>query len=94
MVGFSPRGLARDLDTGELRYLRWQHAWWNGEYSLVLSKAALLHRGHIEAFAPRLGSEMRKIIDELRNCEDIALAHMVAQQVIHIQAATRAHSHI
>jgi hypothetical protein len=50
MVGFSPRMTALDPTTGNDRYLRWQHTWWNGVYSLVLTKIAFLHRDFLSDF--------------------------------------------
>lgn len=50
LVGYSPRLHAIDTTTGKARYLRWQHTWWNGMYSIVLSKVCFLHKDYLADF--------------------------------------------
>ena len=78
LVGFSPRLHAFDPYTGLHKYLRWQHTWWNGMYSIVLTKAAFLHRDYLIAFQRTIPSDVLAMIDSGRNGEDIAMAHVVA----------------
>ena len=33
---------------GQRRYLRWQNTWWSGTYSIILTKACLLHRNYLD----------------------------------------------
>lgn len=33
---------------GQRNYLRWQHTWWSGTYSIILTKASLLHRDYLK----------------------------------------------
>ena len=43
--------------TRRWRYLRSWHVWWTGRFSLVLTKAAVLHRDHFAAYrAPALAA--------------------------------------
>ena len=74
LVGYSPRMHAVDASTGIMRYLRWQHTWWSGVYSIVLTKASFLHRDHLVAFAKTVPPAFLDHIDRVRNCEDLAMA--------------------
>lgn len=70
-----------DIYTGESKYLRWQHSWWNGAYSIMLTKAAYLHRDYLKDYETMIPPSMDSYIDQHRNCEDIAMAHVVAAKV-------------
>ena len=35
---------------GDRQYLRWQHTWWSGTYSIVLTKGCLLHRDYLKVW--------------------------------------------
>jgi hypothetical protein len=50
MVGFSPRLHGVHPETGDAIYFKWQHTWWNGEYSIVLTKAAFMHKKYLELY--------------------------------------------
>ena len=50
LVGYSPRMNAFDSSTGLSRYLRWQHTWWSGLYSIVLTKEGFLHRDYLDRY--------------------------------------------
>lgn len=92
LVGFSPRVHGYDPETGHSRYFRWQHTWWNGYpvpsnrpndlsrlYSIVLTKACFLHRDFLMAFQRLVPDNVLKEVDQHRNGEDLAMAHVVAQ---------------
>ena len=85
LVGFSPRLHAFDIFNGHWRYLKWQHTWWNGAYSILLTKASILHKDYLADFASKsnnvLPSAFLHHIDKSRNCEDIAMAYVVAEKV-------------
>merc|ERR1719198_93510 len=51
MVGFVPRLHAWSEAKRGFKYLRWWYVWWNGAYSMVLSKAALLHRKYLHMYS-------------------------------------------
>lgn len=78
LVGYSPRMISYDIWTGVTKYLRWQHTWWNGFYSIILTKACLLHKKYLSEYHKNIPQEMLTYIDEHKNCEDIAFAHMIA----------------
>jgi Glycosyl transferase family 64 domain len=94
MVGFSPRMVSYDADSGRARYMRWQHTWWSGLYSIVLTKAAILHKNYLlprhsqsltsqtndkdSFFMSQTTKSVLDYIDYNRNCEDIAMSSLVA----------------
>jgi hypothetical protein len=67
--------------TGESRYLNWQYTWWNGQYTVILTKACMLHRDYLPLYDQLVPPFFLKFIDENRNCEDIAMAYVVARVV-------------
>lgn len=72
---------AYDILNGGLKYLRWQHTWWSGVYSIVLTKAAIVHRDYLTEFQATTPTTVLEYIDSNRNCEDLALAHLIAKMV-------------
>lgn len=78
LVGYSPRMITNDPITGKTKYLRWQHTWWNGIYTIVLTKASILHKRYLYEYNKVMPTSMLSYIDNARNCEDIAMAHIVA----------------
>jgi hypothetical protein len=50
LVGFSPRLNGIDPVSGESIYFKWQHTWWTGAYSIMLTKAAFLHKKYLTAY--------------------------------------------
>jgi len=79
LVGFSPRMHAHNVVSGALRYLKWQHTWWSGRYSIILTKCALMHRDYLPEYDKQVPAAMLQHIDEMRNCEDISMAYAVAR---------------
>lgn len=49
-----------------------------GEYNLVLTNAAFLHRKYLEAYTNRMPRAMRDMVDAKMNCDDIAMNFLVA----------------
>lgn len=41
------------------RYNGWWKVWWDGEYSLILTKAAFLHRDFLKAYTDEMPSKIR-----------------------------------
>jgi hypothetical protein len=80
LVGFSPRMNAFNTTTGHARYLRWQHTWWSGMYSIVLTKVSFLHRDYLAEYFKIIPDTFLQYIDAHRNCEDLAMAYVVATQ--------------
>jgi glucuronyl/N-acetylglucosaminyl transferase EXT2 len=80
LVGFSPRMITWDTNSGNFLYLRWQHTWWSGLYSVMLTKIGILHRDYLENFSKAVPQAFQEHVNKIRNCEDIAMAHIVAKQ--------------
>lgn len=66
---------------GFTKYLKWQHTWWNGFYSIMLTKASIIHKKYLLDYHRLLPNDILNFIDEHRNCEDIAMAFLVAEMV-------------
>ena len=81
LVGFSPRMTVNDILTGKMRYLNWQYTWWNGIYTIMLTKAAIMHRDYLAEYDRYVPIEMLNHVDKMRNCEDISMAQVVAKLV-------------
>lgn len=80
LVGFSPRIATFDAVSGATVYGRWQHTWWNGLYNIVLTKAALFSSRYLYEYNKRVPQNLLDYVDKSRNCEDIVMAHIVAER--------------
>ncbi|KAH7698274.1 RIB-2 protein, partial [Aphelenchoides avenae] len=58
-----------------------------GEYNLVLTGAAFLHRKYLDLYTNNMPAEIRQIVDDLTNCEDLAVNFLIAN------ATQKAHLH-
>ena len=67
---------------GEDRYMRWQHTWWNGIYSIILTKASFFHRQYLDQYFKVISVNLIEEMDKQRNCEDIAMAYVIALQAL------------
>jgi hypothetical protein len=77
LVGFMPRVHLRDRN-GVLRYRCWWSTWWHGVYSIILTKAAILHHDYLEMYTTTMPPEVRALVDQERNCEDIAMQFLIS----------------
>jgi hypothetical protein len=50
-------------------------------YTIMLTKAAIMHRDYLAEYDKYVPQEMLAHIDKMRNCEDIAMAQVVAKKV-------------
>ncbi len=64
--------------TASPQYLRWQHTWWNGRYSIILTKIAFMHKKYLSRYHEMVPKSLLDYIDDHRNCEDIAMAYVIA----------------
>ena len=71
---------ANNVVIGLSRYLNWQFTWWSGIYSIVLTKGCILHRDYLAQYDKIVPATMLQHIDHIKNCEDIAMAYVVALQ--------------
>ena len=57
MVGFYPRLHTLAPGTSQrYEYHSWWYVWWYGEYSMVLTKAALLHRRYLAVYSTTMSA--------------------------------------
>ncbi|KAG0584851.1 hypothetical protein KC19_3G239300 [Ceratodon purpureus] len=85
MVGFVPRMhwvKAKNPSFGsyEYSYGGWWSVWWMGTYSMVLSKAAFIHKKYLDLYTNELPASIRQYVKDERNCEDIAMSFLVANE--------------
>ncbi|KAM7499349.1 hypothetical protein LguiA_023763 [Lonicera macranthoides] len=81
MVGFVPRmHWADQLKSRRDFYIYggWWSVWWTGTYSMVLSKAAFLHKKYLRLYTKEMPASIREYVTKNRNCEDIAMSFLVA----------------
>jgi len=78
IVGFMPRLHLRNGSRYEYRC--WWRVWWHGAYSIVLTKAAILHHRFFELYSSRSNEAVRALVDSRRNCEDIAMQFLVSNE--------------
>jgi hypothetical protein len=80
MVGYYPR--LASLSSSTSQYFKWPVVAWQGKFNMVLTKAAFMHKQYLEMYHD--GKVQPKAIlehvDANRNCEDIAMAFMVARR--------------
>lgn len=77
LVGFMPRIHMRGKK-GRLVYRCWWRVWWHGAYSIILTKAALLHHDYFNMYTNLMPQTIRDLVDKNRNCEDIAMQFLIA----------------
>jgi hypothetical protein len=77
IVGFVPRIHIRGSDN-KLSYRCWLAVWYYGHYSIILTKAALLHHNYFDAYTVTMPKSIRDMVDRNRNCEDIAMQFLIS----------------
>ncbi|KAM5557203.1 glycosylinositol phosphorylceramide mannosyl transferase 1-like [Rosa sericea] len=81
MVGFNPRMHWIDEEKSggaNYEYGGWWSVWWMGTYSMLLPKAAFFHRKYLDLYTYNMASSIRDYVTRERNCEDIAMSLLVA----------------
>lgn len=78
LVGYSPRMHTYNIESGKLQYLNWKFTWWNGIYTIMLTKASILDQKYLFDYDKVIPEKFLEHIDRSRNCEDIAMAYVVA----------------
>ena len=74
-MGFSPRGHSYSPDVGyKYRYNQYT----SHSITCILTNIAFLHRQYVRMFENHMPQSATRLIDELQNCEDIAMNFLVA----------------
>jgi len=63
---------------GHWEYRCWWRVWWHGAYSIILTKAAMLHHNYFHMYTNIMPQSVRDLVDRVWNCEDIAMQFLVA----------------
>lgn len=77
LVGWYPR-LASQHHGGSRYYGKLRSLFWSAEYSIVLTKAAFLHRRYLQAYTEQVPPAVHAMVRRRRNCEDIAMQFLVS----------------
>lgn len=78
IVGFMPRVHIRR--NGMWEYRCWWRVWLHGTYSIILTKAAILHHDYFAMYQSPEQKPVRELVDKRWNCEDIAMQFLIANQ--------------
>ncbi len=54
---------------------------WGNEYSMVLTGAAFFHKYYSHLYSTALSADLRKMVDEKANCEDILMNFLVSHVI-------------
>ncbi len=77
IVGFMPRVHIRR--NGIWEYRCWWRVWLHGTYSIILTKAAILHHDYFAMYHQSLEQKpVRELVDRRWNCEDIAMQFLIS----------------
>ena len=76
LIGFMPRIHLRSQ--GKLVYRCWWRVWWSGTYSIILTKAAMLHHDYFKKYFQEMPQSIRDLVDRSRNCEDLAMQFLIS----------------
>eukprot|EP01032_Pedospumella_encystans_P012368 gene12368-14316_t len=77
IVGFMPRVHIRR--NGIWEYRCWWRVWLHGTYSIILTKAAILHHDYFAMYHQSAEQKpVRELVDRRWNCEDIAMQFLIA----------------
>lgn len=89
MVGFYPRLALLDPHTTKPSYLyhSFPKVWLRQEFNFVLTKAALLHRKYLDLYSNHMPSVIKDYVDQHHNCEDVAMACLVANATVEDSSA-------
>jgi hypothetical protein len=83
MVGYYPRlasaPLANPDSLTELIYHTWPVVFWKHKFNLVLTKASFLHSKYLGLYSGNtFPQEIKDLVDQHKNCEDVAMSMLVA----------------
>lgn len=82
LVGYFPRNYAPVKKRNKKctwRYVAREHElWWNGRYSIVLTKAAFMDQRYLKLYKEHLPESVRRYVDNGKNCEDIAMQFLTS----------------
>ena len=77
-----PSSLREKHNPKNMRALPWNAVYLNNQFNMILTKASFLHSKYLEMYSnPNIHPKrVLEIVDQLENCEDVAMAMLVANQ--------------
>lgn len=80
LTGFYPRMVEKVINGDEYVYRTWPTVFFKNTFNIILpTKAAFLHSKYLSAYSDESHpKEIKDIVDNKRNCEDIAMAFLIA----------------
>ena len=89
IVGFQPRTVVHQ--GAHLVYRCWWTVWLRGFYHIILTKSAIIHHDYMHIYTKKMPQSIRDYVDSRRNCEDLAMAFLVAKESTLPPIYVRAH---
>lgn len=81
LVGWFPRHVTSALGPAALKYrTHLETLLFDHEYNVVLTKGAIMHRKYLEAYSVDTPQELRDMVAERRNCEDILMQFVISSR--------------
>lgn len=81
LVGWFPRHVTTALGPAALKYrTHLETLLLDHEYNVILTKGAIMHRKYLEAYSLDTPKELRDLVAERRNCEDILMQFVVSSR--------------
>ena len=80
-MGWFPRRVTSELGPASLKYRsHLQTLTYDHEYNVILTKGAIMHRKYLEAYSVDTPQELRDLVAERRNCEDILMQFVISSR--------------
>lgn len=85
LVGYYPRLVTPQPDN-KYEYLAWDSVYIENTFDIILTKASFFHSKYLELYSSdeTHPHEIKDYVDNHRNCEDIAMAFLVANHTQHL----------
>lgn len=81
LVGWFPRQVTSTVEPVSSEYhTHLQTLLFDHEYNVILTKGAIMHRKYLEAYSLDTPQELRDLVAERRNCEDILMQFVISSR--------------
>ena len=80
-MGWFPRRVTSELGPAALKYrTHLQTLTYDHEYNVILTKGAIMHHKYLEAYSTDTPQELRDLVAERRNCEDLLMQFVISSR--------------